>query len=84
MRALALAWLLIALPARAGAPPADAPPAPAKRTITIHTDPIVIYRGLRADGTMIARTPIPPSMAGTPPPRCKRDRRGDLHCTIAN
>jgi hypothetical protein len=81
MRALALGLVFIALgvalPARA-----DTVRTSGKRTITIHTDPIVVYRGLRADGTMIARTPIPASLAKTPPPRCKRDRRGDLHCVI--
>lgn len=87
MRAAAiLAALLVAI--SAAADPAQAPPhrervPKPKREITIHLDPIIIYRGVQVDGTMIPRpalggTPLP----STPPPKCKKDRRGESHCVF--
>ena len=82
--ALLAAWVVLLGASGAAAEPRERVPHP-KRTITIHLDPIIIYRGVAEDGTMIPR----PALGGTPPPtmpapKCKKDRRGDQHCMVTS
>ena len=90
MRRVAL--LVALLIASTGVAVADPTPAPAprervprpKRTITTHLDPIIIYRGVAVDGTMIPRPAPGQTLPATPAPKCKTDRRGAVHCVISS
>ena len=73
--ALILIAILVAAPASASTP------APARHTIVLRRGPDRPVIVIVDDGKPVAHVKLV-KLAHTPPPRCAKDRRGAVRCTI--